>query len=223
MNREWTELNKSLQLSLKKEESFDRGIDELLLLREKLMEQILSFQKDLSSTDFSAMPFVRAQGNHSTTIAWSLYHLFRIEDIVSHTLIKKDAQIFFIGDYQCRMHSSIITTGNELTKQEMAVFSEHLDIDALYEYLSEVCRCTTQLLKQLTFQDMKTKMSEQDKEELRRLKVVSTDEEAVWLLDYWCGKTVEGLIRMPLSRHWIMHVEACLRIADKIHGKSKRG
>lgn len=94
MNREWTELNKSLQTSLKKEETFDRGIEELLLLREKLMAQILSFQKDLNRTDFSAMPFVRAQGNHSTTIAWSLYHLFRIEDIVSHTLLKKMRRYF---------------------------------------------------------------------------------------------------------------------------------
>lgn len=110
-----------------------------------------------------------------------------------------------------------------MTKQEISAFSEKLDIDVLYEYLSEVCGSTTQLLKQLSFRDMKTKMNSQDKENLCLLNVVSTDEEAVWLLDYWCNKTVEGLIRMPLSRHWIMHVEACMRIADKMHGKLKRG
>lgn len=25
------------------------------------------------------------------------------------------------------------------------------------------------------------------------------------------------LIQMPFSRHWIMHIEACLRIKNKIH------
>lgn len=25
------------------------------------------------------------------------------------------------------------------------------------------------------------------------------------------------LMQMPLSRHWIMHIEACLRIRNRIH------
>ncbi len=43
------------------------------------------------------------------------------------------------------------------------------------------------------------------------------DESAIWLIDYWCNKDVRGLIQMPFSRHWIMHIEACLRIENKIH------
>lgn len=39
---------------------------------------------------------------------------------------------------------------------------------------------------------------------------------AYWLIDYWCGKDIRGLIQMPLSRHWIMHLEACLRIRSKL-------
>lgn len=48
------------------------------------------------------------------------------------------------------------------------------------------------------------------------MKTVSEGENAVWLIDYWCGKDVGGLIKVPLSRHWIMHVEACLRIRNKV-------
>lgn len=91
-----------------------------------------------------------------------------------------------------------------------------MDLDELYQYIMEVDRTTTQLLQQLTYQDMKRKMTEQDKERLRLLKVVSEDEDADWLIDYWCGKNISGLIRMPFSRHWIMHIEACLRIRNKI-------
>ena len=54
------------------------------------------------------------------------------------------------------------------------------------------------------------------KEELKSLNVVSEDENAIWLIDYWCNKDIRGLIQMPFSRHWIMHVEACLRIKNKI-------
>ena len=30
-------------------------------------------------------------------------------------------------------------------------------------------------------------------------------------------ESIRGLIQMPFSRHWIMHIEACLRIKKKIH------
>ena len=42
MNREWSELNKTMQLQIKKKDSFDEGVETLLLLRKKLMEQITS-------------------------------------------------------------------------------------------------------------------------------------------------------------------------------------
>ncbi|MDE7404610.1 MAG: phage head-tail adapter protein, partial [Lachnospiraceae bacterium] len=65
--------------------------------------------------------------------------------------------------------------------------------------------------------DLKRKMTDKDKEHLKSLEVVSTDERAYWLIDYWCGKDVRGLIQMPFSRHWIMHIEACIRIKNRMH------
>ena len=53
-------------------------------------------------------------------------------------------------------------------------------------------------------------------ERICELGVVSDDESAVWLIDYWCNKDISGLIKMPLSRHWIMHIEAANRIKEKI-------
>ncbi|MDO5576298.1 MAG: hypothetical protein Q4F84_04405 [Fibrobacter sp.] len=60
-------------------------------------------------------------------------------------------------------------------------------------------------------------MSPEDKEYLKSLNVVSKNENAYWLIDYWCGKNICGLIQMPFSRHWIMHIEASIRIKNKIH------
>lgn len=215
MNKEWAELNKIMQLQINKKETFSTGVDTLLTLRKELMRQILDLKDILSRDEFCAIPFINADGYHSKTIAYSVYHVFRIEDIVGHSLIRKDTQIFFANHYQSRMNSPIITTGNELVNQEIAAFSSKLDLDALYQYIITVDNSTTQLLKQLTYQDMKIKMTEQDKKTLHSLRIVH--ENASWLIDYWCGKDIQGLIKMPFSRHWIMHIEASLRIKNKIY------
>lgn len=89
MNVEWSDLCKKVKTCISKEASFDTGINTLLDLRAILMEQILSFRKDLRREDFNAIPFMNAKGYHNKTIAYSLYHVFRIEDIVCNTLIKK--------------------------------------------------------------------------------------------------------------------------------------
>ena len=115
------------------------------------------------------------------------------------------------------MDAPIITTGNELVKQQIADFSAALDLDELYRYAGEVKDSTDHLLKALSFADLKRKMTDTDKKQLKSLGVVSEDENACWLIDYWCGKDVRGLIQMPFSRHWIMHMEASIRIKNKIH------
>lgn len=216
MNKEWSDLNKKMQLQLKKKDTYEAGIDTLIMLRAELMTQMMQFRTDLEKEDFSAMPFMNAKGHHNKTIAYSLWHVFRIEDIVMHSLIAGDEQILFSGDYQRRIQAPIITTGNELIKEEIIDFSKQLCIEELYHYFIEVDKATTEIVKSLSYEDLKVKMTEEKKMYLESLNVVDRNENAYWLIDYWCGKDVKGLIQMPLSRHWIMHMEACLRIRDKL-------
>ena len=216
MNKEWAELNKTMQLQIKKKDTFSVGINTLLELRKELMKQIMQFKNELTLADFSAMPYMNAKGYHNKTIAYSLWHVFRIEDIVAHSLIADDEQVFFKGDYQRRINSPIITTANELVKEEIGEFSKKLSIEELYNYITDVDESTTRILKTLTYSDVKEKISDDRRKQLETLNVLSTDENAYWLIDYWCGKDVKGLIQMPFSRHWIMHIEACLKIRDKM-------
>lgn len=215
MNKEWSELNKIMQTKIGKEVTFREGMEVLLELRRQLFHELSQMKTELSREIFNAMPFLHADGYHSKTIAYSIWHIFRIEDIVAHTLIGRDEQIFFSGDYQKRTGSPIITTGNELAGQQIADFSETLNLDELYRYITDVKESSEDMLKGLSFADLRRKMTEADKERLKALGVVSEDDKAYWLIDYWCGKNVRGLIQMPFSRHWIMHVEASLRIRNK--------
>ena len=216
MNKDWSELNKTMQLKLKKKDTYSDGVADLMELRKQLWDTILSYKSGLKREDFDSNPFINADGYHSKTIAYSLWHIFRIEDIVAHTLIKGDEQVFFAKGYQERIGSPIITTGNELVKQEIADFSSRLNLDELYSYMSDVKKSTEKILKGLSFDDAKKKISEDRRLELENLGTVSQDESAIWLIDYWCKKDVRGLIQMPFSRHWIMHIEACERIKSKI-------
>lgn len=217
MNKEWSELNKTMQTQIKKGDTYEDGIGTLFDLRNRLMETLISLNSELGREDFDAMPFINADGYHSKTIAYSIWHIFRIEDIVVHTLINEDEQVFFMGNYQKRINSPIITTGNELVKQQIADFSRRLNLQELYSYIFEVKESTEKIIKSLSYVELNRKISEERKECLKSLHVVSTDENAIWLIDYWCNKDIRELFQMPFSRHWIMHTEACLRIKNKIH------
>ena len=216
MNKEWSELNKTMQVQFKKAETYENGINTLFELRNKLIQTLLSFKAELSREDYNAMPFINIDGYHSKSIAYSIWHIFRIEDIVAHTLINNDEQIFFSNKYNKRINSHIITTGNELIKHQISDFSSKLDIDELYSYILDVKESTENIIKAVSFDMLKTKLTEERKQYLQSVKVVSDDDKAIWLIDYWCGKDIRGLIQMPFSRHWIMHIEACLRIKAKL-------
>ncbi len=206
-----------MQTQIKKKDTYKAGIDTLIHLRNQLMETLTSFNEKLSREDFDAIPFINADGYHSKTIAYSIWHIFRIEDIVAHTLISENEQVFFSGNYQERINSPIITTGNELVKEQIAEFSKQLNLKELYTYIFEVKDSTEKIINQLSYDELKKKILDERKEYLKSLNVVSDDKNAIWLIDYWCGKDIRGLIQMPFSRHWIMHIEASLRIKNKIH------
>lgn len=221
MNKAWSELNKKMQLQLKKEATFAVGIETLFELRKELMQVADGFFRDLSCEEFCAIPFLNAEGYHSKTLAYSLWHIFRIEDIVANTLIAGCGQVFFRGNYKERTNSPIITTGNELVKQQIAEFSRQLNLGELQNYIHEVKAQTEKILCALSYSDMKKKVSAERRKELESLNVVSPDESTTWLIDYWCGKDFRGLVQMPFSRHWIMHIEAALRIAGKPRKRGK--
>ena len=73
MNKEWSELNKTMQAQIKKKDTYKMGIDTLFNLRRQLMQTLVSFKEDLCREDFNAIPFINADGYHSKTIAYSIW------------------------------------------------------------------------------------------------------------------------------------------------------
>ncbi len=216
MNKDWSEKNKKMQTLIGKEATFPEGIDVLIDLRNDLFGRITSIVKEYPEESFSQMPFAGADGYHSKTLIYSMWHIFRIEDIVAHELIAKDKQVLFTKNWIKKTKSPVITTGNEFHDEGIVEFSKKLNVKAVYEYCRSVMESSNEILRNLTYKDMKRKFTEDDKKRILDSGSVSSDESASWLIDYWCGKDVRGLVKMPFSRHWIMHIEAMCRITSRL-------
>ena len=223
MDKEWSEKNKRMQALLNKKETFKEAIALLIELRNDVFSQITQIVNTFPKEAFYQMPFANADGYHSKTLSYSIWHIFRIEDIVAHEMLECDQQILFSEDYVKKINSPVITTGNELSGEEIAEFSKKLNRHELYNYAKAVLESTNQILLNLEYSDLKKKFGDDFKKKLMDSKCVSGDENAVWLIDYWCGKDVKGLIKMPFSRHWIMHVEAMRRIKNELCKRARKG
>lgn len=222
MDKNWSEKNKEIQSLLGRETTFREAITKLIAFRKELFGEIVQIKTSFPEEAFSLQPFAGADGYHSKTLAYSIWHIFRIEDIVAHEMIAEDGQVLFERGFNDSVHSPIITTGNELSGNEIAEFSAKLNIQELYRYAQEVMESTDRILAHLEYSDVKRKFDDGMAEKLRKTGCVSEDEEAVWLIAYWCGKDVRGLIKMPFSRHWIMHIEAMKRICSKLQGTGRK-
>lgn len=223
MDKNWSAMNKEIQTFLSKKTTFSEGMEKLLELRNSLFEQITQIVMTFPNEAFYQLPFAGAKGYHAKTLAYSIWHVFRIEDIVAHEMIAADQQVLFSQGFLESIHSPIITTGNELFGTEIAEFSRKLDVNQLYRYAQAVKESTERMLAGLVPSDLKRRFGDDMTAKLQQIGCVSDDESAGWLIDYWCGKDVLGLIRMPFSRHWIMHVEAMQRIKNRLCALARKG
>lgn len=196
MNKKWSEELKKIRVLLKNEKNFFEGKKKLLEFRYELFcewEKFFDIQRDF----LFEMPYPNSKGYDSKNIAYSIYHVFRIEDIVSNTLISDNEEIILLSNYEF----PIMTTGNELVGMEIKNALITMNIEKLHEYIKKVYDTTNDIIEKLEYNDLKKKIPSENREKLINEK--SVNEKNLWLVDYWCDKGVLGLINMPLTRHWI--------------------
>lgn len=211
MNKEWSDLNKKFQNEISKKATFNDGINTLLELRNLLFKQVKRYGH-LDEEKLATIAYPFRTGYDSKSIAYSIYHIARIEDLVLNTLILKVEPIF--KWYKDLLNLTITTTGNELSSEKLEEFSHKINKRNLFDYIDEVYHATNKYLLSLTYEDLKIKFILEDKERLLNSGAVHCD--YIELIDYWSSRNIKGLLQMPFSRHWIMHIEACERIKVKM-------
>ncbi len=128
----------------------------------------------LADEDYSVMPTEKDE-----TIAWHLWHIARIEDLVSNLLIARQSQIFD-DDWMDRMNVTVKDTGNVMSDSEIISFSRHVKKQELINYRNAVGCQTCAVIKSLTPSDLKRKP---ESEYLDRL---------VSEVVYWTGRGLSG-------------------------------
>jgi len=209
--QERSEIFKLFQAYIKRSDTFVMGKQNLLALREELSAIYNYIFTVCTDDDFCKMPLAGDK-----TIAYYLYHLTRIEDITSNILIAGKEQLFFDKNFYGSLNSPVITTGNEIARDGLIDFSKKLDINQLRCYAATVLTNTNAIIQNMSFEESKIKVSAERKAEVIKSNAVSTEKDAFWLIDYWCGKTYAGLLLMPFSRHQMLHLDGCLRIIHKM-------
>jgi hypothetical protein len=173
----------------------------------------------LDEEAFRTMPTAK-----DATIAWNIWHIARIEDLVSNILIAEGSQVFD-ENWMKRMNASFMDTGNAMSDEEILQLSSELVMIELRNYRTAVGRRTQEILKTLRPNDMKRKPRPSSLFRILEEGGVLDAGESRWLLDFWGRKDVGGLLMMPITRHHVVHLNDSFRLKDKIlksRGKEKK-
>ena len=225
VSKTWNNNQKNLKILLSGQNTFNKGKNLLLemhsLLHDKKVYKINSetFYDNLwNNLQEESCKII---SKDETSILWNLWHITRIEDIVSNILIG-DKDTIFNKETQIKLNINITDTGNAMTYSEIEYFNRNINIKELKKYRLNVGKSTIKTIKDLEFIDIKRKVKKIQLEKIIRNGGVINDSKSIWLLDFWGKKNVLGLIMMPITRHQIVHLNDCFKIKKKIVNKLEK-
>lgn len=160
---------------------------------------------DLVPDEYSIMPTSKDE-----TIAWVLWHISRIEDLTMGILVADGNQLLN-DEWKRRLNVSISDTGNALSDDEIMELSRQLNIKELISYRNAVGQRTRDIVRSLSAKEMKRTVFLHGLESVMHAGGVTSDENSLWLLDFWGKKDVAGLLLMPPTRHVILHLNDCCK------------
>jgi len=183
-----------------------------LLQGESLPGETYSFEDDLLD-DMTEGHVRRIPQNCEHSVAWSIWHIARIEDVTMNILVAGRSQIVQGDKWLERMKIDIPHTGNAMSEAAVAHLSATIDVEALRAYRLAVGRGTREIARQLQPKEISQKVDPQRLEQLMVEGAVV--EEARDLIDYWGKRNIAGLLLMPATRHNLVHLNKALRLKQK--------
>ena len=193
VSTDWNPKQAKLKSIILKPENFKEAIELAIQLHSLVHSKEVSASKADTFYDevldgVSDKCFKKITYDKSRTFAYNIWHITRIEDICSNILIAKDEQVINTSRWIDKLNCTIIDTGNALTAEEIADFSEKIDRKQLLEYRVAVGKKTQRILNQLKPEEMKRKVNPLSLERVIDEGAVSSEEEAIWLVDFWGEK-----------------------------------
>ncbi len=166
--------------------------------------------KDLDQNTFRIMPTIKDE-----IIAWSLWHLTRIEDITMSILVADEAQVLNTDNWLKKMNVRVCDTGNSMTDKEINDLSSKINMQELCKYRITVGRKTREVIQRFQPSDLKRKMEPARLQRVLDEGAVLNVDGANWLIDFWGRKNVAGILLMPITRHHMVHINESMRLKKK--------
>ena len=218
VSKGWNESQKNLNVLLPNKETFKKGINLLQEMHSLLHDQ--KVYKTATKTFYDDLwenlkdDTCKIISKKETSILWNIWHITRIEDVVSNILIGKKEEILN-EEIQEKLNIKIKDTGNAMAYSEIESFNKNIIIKELKEYRVKVGKSTKKIIEAIEFSDIKRKVEKEQLEKIKRNGGVIDDPKSIWLLDFWGRKNVLGLINMPITRHQVVHLNDCFKIKQK--------
>lgn len=211
LNKQQTEL-RHVMMSF---DQHDKAI-QLFLRQHSMLHSFNMAQSELWSfedevlDDMTEEQICRIPQNCEHSVAWCIWHIARIEDVVMNMLVAGSSQILHWGNWLERMKITVRDTGNEMDEEEIATLSTTIDIEALRAYRVAVGRRTRAIVKQLEPQELKKKVDPFRVQQVMEKGVVVDAARAI--ANYWSRRNIAGLLLMPATRHNLVHLNEALRL-----------
>ncbi|MDR2043672.1 MAG: DinB family protein [Clostridium sp.] len=222
---DWNPKQTELKTALAHQESFEEAIKLCLELHGSVHSGAVSrtalptifdgLWNGLSHEAFVKPPARDDGFGRKATIAWNIWHITRIEDITANILIADGIQILddaWLG----KLGVSVTDTGNPMSEDEIAEFSDAMKMEALLRYRNAVGTRTREIILGLSYSGCKRKMKPESVQRILAEGGVTEHKDSIWLLDFWGKKNVAGILLMPITRHQIMHISHCFKLKNRL-------
>jgi hypothetical protein len=217
--KDWNQQQKRLRTALENPDEHDQAISACLEQHGWTHESAVwpsptptfadQLWQDLSEPDARTIP---PKSEHS--IAWTIWHLARIEDTALNLLVAGSSTVLDQGGWQTKMKVTARDTGNLMPQAEIKQLSKQIDLQVLRDYRVAVGLRTRQIIQSLTQEKLGEKVSPADIQQIRQQELVRPDAED--LLAYWSRRTIRGLLLMPATRHNMVHINEALTLKKKL-------
>ena len=209
--KQQTELRRILMSFSQHSKAIELFISQHAMLHSAKMAQTESWSfEDEVLNDMIEEQIRRIPQNCDHSVAWNIWHIARIEDVAMNLLVANSPQILHRDNWLERMKISARDTGNAMDREDMAILSAAIDIEALRAYRIAVGRRTHEIVKGLQPEDLKQKVQPS------RLQQVMDEgalvEAATGIKDYWGRRNIAGLLLMPATRHSLVHLNEALNL-----------
>jgi len=139
----------------------------------------------------------------SNSIAWLIWHLARIEDVVVNSVVRGEDQVLIRDRWGPRVGVAETQIGTGFSDEEVADFSNRLDTGALIDYWVAVHQETQGWLKDAPLDILDSKPDLRERLESAP-EVVS--QQGGWVLQLWGGQATSFLLRWTVIGHGYLHL-----------------